>query len=220
MEGKFQTTFIPKKGPTPNVVGRPVYSTNYLAVIANVIFTASIFIALGMFGYKYYITNQNKVTHTKLDAALTKFEKPLVDELTRLDDRIESSKTLLNNHLALSAFFSFLSQSTIKTVQFINFKYKIDPTTKQITVMMDGQAQSFAAVALQSDEFMKPENQRYLSSPVFSGLTLNDRGYVKFTFSGVLNQDVLLYKTTIKGGTVSLPVVATTTKASTTSTTR
>jgi hypothetical protein len=217
MEGKFQTSFIPKAGLTPNGVGRPVHTTNFFTLIATVVFITSIALGLAVFGYKYYLDKNNTKLKSGLQTELAKFEPSLVAELSRLDNRIESTKDLLNNHIALSSFFSFLSEKTLKTVRFTNFRYAIDTASNKITVTMDGQAQSFSAVALQADQFSDTENQHVIQEPLFSGLTLDEKGNIKFTFTGKVNPSELLYRNIAKDTTSAVVVsTGTTTTASST----
>ncbi len=222
MESKFQTSFIPKKTITPiSGAGGPIRRTSIFSLIAAIIFIASLVLGLAVFGYQYYLTKHNEELKTELKAELAKFEPALVADLTRLDDRIESTKTILDNHIAFSTFFTFLGNTTLKnSIRFTNFRYETRPGSNEITVRMDGLAQSFSAVALQQAEFNKPENQLFARNPIFTGLTLDEKGFVKFSFSTVVDKEAVLYKDTVLGTNIpSVPVTVSSTTPSAASTT-
>ena len=164
----------------------------FLYLIAVVIFFATLLIAGLVFGYEYYLKTQIENLQAELQTELSKFEPSLVAELTRLDNRIESGKALLVQHVALSSFFEFLSRSTLKNVRFTSFNYSIQDNTIKVT--MNGLSKSFASVALQSLEFLKPDYQKYLANQNFTSLNLDEKGNVIFTFTTDINPDVVAYE--------------------------
>jgi hypothetical protein len=62
---------------------------------------------------------------------------------------------------------------------------------------MNGIAQTFSALALQSDMLQDAGTLKYLSSPVISNYTLDQQGNVIFTFSSQLVPSQFLYKSTL-----------------------
>jgi hypothetical protein len=191
---KFQTTFIPKKTVGPNAV-KPPHTTNFFSLIVIILFSTVILLTLVVYGYQYQLKKNNEALKTKLDATIAAINATDINDLSRLDARIESSKALIAQHTALTSFLQFLSASTLKSVRFTNFHFS--NANQKLTVTMDGEAQSYAALALQTDEFSLPESRKYLKEAVVSNFLLDPSGNITFNFSGVLNQNVLLYKDTL-----------------------
>ena len=69
-----------------------------------------------------------------------------------------------------------------------------------MSVTMEGQATSFAAVALQEIEYKKPENQQYMSNVIFSNIDFigkykhipNNKPNIKLLSVSICNSDILM----------------------------
>lgn len=217
MEGNFQqTSFIPKK-PLIDNVPKPTRHGSFFSLVSIVIFLTVLALGAGLFAYKIFLNRSIDTTKTNLKAEIAKFDPSLMSELTRLDLRIESVRQLLDQHISLSAFLNFLSTATLKNVRFSSFSYVAGASGP--AVVMTGQAKGFEAVALQSAEFAKPENARYIRNPMISSPSLDSEGNVSFSFKANINQNAFLYKTTLIEGQTPLlptpPVVASTTASTT-----
>ncbi|MBX4197812.1 hypothetical protein KW782_00560 [Candidatus Parcubacteria bacterium] len=198
MEGKFQTSFIPKKsgGGQPSYV-TPVRTINFFTLTIIIIFATVVLLSAGVYGYKWMLNRNNEEIKDELSAALDALRKENIAELGRLDSRIETGKTLLGEHVALSEFFTFLSKSTLQNVRFTNFRYSLTGDQK-ITVSMNGMARNFSSLALQIDEFSATTSQKYIKGPVFSSYSLDKAGNVSFVFTAVVNPESILYKELFK----------------------
>lgn len=199
MEGNFQTSFIPRKPLSPVQPGKLPRSVNFFSLATTIIFIITLALSAGVFGYKYYINNTITKNQAELDTLLTKFEPNLVGVLSKLDIKIQSVATLLDQHLALTTFFQALSRATLKSVRFNTFKYVSDGG--KVGISMTGQAQSFSDIVLQSQEFAKVENAKSFRDANFSGLGLDKNGYVTFTFVSNLNPGAILFKNTLVSDT-------------------
>ncbi len=219
MDPKFQTSFIPKKPIAQSAGIKAPHTTNFFSLITIIIFVTVLAIAGAVWGYKSYLESSNAKLKTQLSASLKQFEPSLIAELSRLDSRIESTKTLLNQHIALSSFFDFLARVTIPSIRFSSFKYTLG--AQKVVITMSGQAKSFAAVALQSGEMLKPQNLNYIRNPLFSNLNVDLNGNVLFDFSGsvdlsqisyrtFINNQATLQNTTVQDTTVAPPAQNTT----------
>ncbi len=198
MDTKFQTSFIPKKPLVPN--GGRIQSTHHLSffsIIVTLILLVAIAGAGVVFGMERYYTSQIAKMAIKLEAAEESLNQAEIGEWVRLDRRIEAGKELLGNHLAVSSFFDLLEQMTLKSIQFKNFSYSITSGQK-VAVTMDGQADSFAALALQSDEFAKQSKQ--MSNQLFSSIDQDKlTGRISFKFSALIDPSLISYKKVVEG---------------------
>lgn len=217
MEPKFQSSFIPK-GPiaTSGSVSRLSRESNrgLLGTLAIFVFTFSVLISLGVFGYELLLkANINKMGGN-LASAKASLEPDKIVKIANLDERIVSTGELLENHVALSPLFDYLEASTLKTVRFSDFRY--DSNEKGLMLSMRGQARGYAAVALQSEIF---NQSQYIKQPIFSDLDLDEKGNVTFTFRAVLDPSFISYKKATSGLPIPetqtqqtpVPVVSTTT---------
>lgn len=192
MAQEFQTSFIPKKTFDVGAPARPSSSTtlsSVLSFIAVAIFVLSLLGAAGIFLYGRFLVSSIESKKESLERAKNAFEPELIRELSRLDAKLRISQDLLNEHLAPSGIFNLLEGITLETVRFTNMSYSIGEDG--VALVLQGEARSFASVALQSDEFGK---NRSIMSPAFSGLTLDERGNVEFTVNAIIDPTTLSYR--------------------------
>lgn len=194
MEPTFQTTFIPKKPITPvTTKAKPSGVVTFLGVISTIFFLASISVYGIFYIYKKQINSSIEQTTTSLERQSETFDAGIVLELGDVNKRLQSAELLLQSHTVVSPLFKSLEEITLKTVRFSTFSFK-GPTieNKNIVVKMSGVAQSYDAIALQSDMFSK---NRFLKDPVFSNMVPDSKGVVNFDLTFLVDPSFLLYKT-------------------------
>lgn len=193
MEPQFRTSFVPKK-PVNTTVRKTARRVplGLLFVLTLVAFLAAIVLAIVIFLYQQYLGNSIARKGQELEAARATFEPALIQELTRLDARLETADTLLNRHTALTRLYAFLENNTLQNVQFRNFRYNMLPDGN-IVLSMGGRARSFASVALQSDVFGSSD---VIRSPVFENLNVDDTGDVVFDLAAFVDPQFILYRPT------------------------
>ncbi len=188
METKFQTSFIPKASLTPQTsYEKP--AVGLFLFLATIAFIASLIIAAGAFGYRAYLQNQTNVVKTNLDKNVKAFEPDTIESYVRLENRLNTAQKLLNQHIATTNLFSYLSQNTLKSVRFTDFKYDLG-ADGSVTLTMNGQAASYNSVAYQSQIFGQDKN---LKNPIFSNLDLDEKGNVVFNFTTKVDPGLLYY---------------------------
>ena len=170
-------------------MGPKAKEKSLLAYLALVIFSISVLLALGMFGYKFYLKYSIAKMGVDLENARATLQPEIIRELTRLDNRIISSQELIAQHKILSPLFEFLEISTPKTVRFSDFRYSMTPQGLELS--MTGEARGYAALALQSDIFNKSQ---YFKDSIFSNLKLNTKGDVIFSFRAVVDPSLVSYQ--------------------------
>lgn len=190
MEQNFQTSFIPKKPMIEERVktSRP---TSFLTVISIFIFFAVVLAGGGLYFYKGIV--QKNITTMSNDLALAKnrFEPSKISQLQVLDKRLRSSDEILSKHVAISPIFKALQDLTMKTVRYTKFSYSLDENSSKILVKMSGQAIGYRSIALQSDLFLK---NKYIMDPIFSNLSLDDKGNVLFDLEFSVDPSFVNYK--------------------------
>lgn len=217
MEPKFQSSFIPK-GPITSTaasasIPRVEKKKSLLSSLALIIFVISVLAAVGVFGYKFYLNYRIDKMGADLEQARTALQPEIIRELTRIDNRIVSVKSLISRHYILTPLFEFLEDSTPKVVRFNDFSYTM--TEQGLELQMKGEARGYAALALQADIFQKSQ---HFINPAFSDLNLNEKGDVNFSFTATIEPNLASYMKKIERVTSSQPVLVATSTDSTTST--
>ncbi|MBI2612330.1 hypothetical protein HYW59_00740 [Candidatus Kaiserbacteria bacterium] len=175
-------SFIPHEASAPIVRRSGKGLTDLFALIALVLFVASIALAVGMFLYKEYLGSSTASKVDQLERAKAAFEPSLINELTRLDDRMQAAGEILQKHIAPSVFFQMLEQTTINSVAFTSLDFEVTDA-ENMAIRMDGLAGSVNGIALQADLFSKGG---MLTSPIFSNINREVDG-VHFSLSANVN---------------------------------
>lgn len=176
---------------------------SFFLLVGVLVFTLTVLAYGGLFVYSKYVTKSNEEKKAKVEAAIKDFEPKLTQELTLIKNRIDVGKTLLDNHKAVSLLFSLLELNTVQVLRFKEVNISYVPESKKIALSMKGEARSYNAIAYQSDVFSKVEQMK---NPVFSNLTIDDKGVISFDFSAELDTNSVLYKNLFKDFT--LPAVS------------
>ncbi len=191
MAGNFQpSSFIPKKNLS--ATGKPskvTRSVNIFLIIAGIIFVLTLVGAGAAFFYERTLTSSLANKQTSLERARDAFEPRLIEELARLDTRMEVAEHLLDRHITATPFLRLLSENTLRSVQFETFNFA-RAENGALLVVMDGIAESYGAIALQSELF---GNNEYIQDPIFSDFSLENDGTVLFTVELFVDDDLLLY---------------------------
>lgn len=185
MESGIQSSFIPKDAGKVTVSPRQPRGgglSDLIFLISIVLFVASCALAGGVFLYKQYLESSAASKVAQLERARDAFEPALIQQLTRLDDRMRAADNVLSAHLAPTAFFFALSEATLTTVSFRSLDLNaVDP--KKISIKMQGVARSVNSVALQADLLSK---NGVVTSPIFSNISRQADG-VHFDLSALVN---------------------------------
>ncbi len=160
-----------------------------LMFVATIIFFISVLIAGGTFGWSKYLSSQKVKMKQDLDRNIKAFEPQTLQEYVRLNTRLNASQQLLSKHVAVSYIFDFLSENTLQSVSFNDFKYSVT-ADGSAGLSLNGIAKSYNAVAFQSEVFGR---ERSLENPIFSNLDLDNQGNVIFNFATKLNPGFINY---------------------------
>ncbi len=195
MEQDFQTSFIPKK---PMIEERPISSRPIgLFTIISIFIFFTLIVATGAL-YFYNGVLAKNITQMENDLSLAKdrFEPSKIVQLQVLDKRLIASNEILANHVAISPIFNALQAITMKTIGYTKFSYDFDGSANaKIIVKMSGTAIGYTSIALQADLFSK---NKYLIDPVFSNLSLDDKGNVTFDLNFSVDPNFIDYKKTLQ----------------------
>lgn len=217
METKFQTSFIPKKPITPqNGVPRAAVGTSILMFFAVIVFVGSLVWAgasyVGVGYYKKLTSDYQK----DLKANQDRFNTPLIQDLSRANQKIDMAKLLLSNHVAVSEAFNIIAALTVEKVKFSEFTFTApniyekqmqqapagnsnNPLMYEIN--MKGIADGFNSIAFQSEIFGKSTKygtNKVVKNPILSDLAVDLDGNVTFNFSAQIAMPDISYEKVLK----------------------
>lgn len=206
MEPNFQTSFIPKK---PMIEERAAASRSigFLMIISIFIFFTALLGSGGLYFYRELLKKNIVQMENELNLAKSRFEPSKIVQLEQLDKRLIASSEILSKHMAVSPIFKILQGVTMKTVQYLNFSYILGTEQNQkITVKMKGITNGYRSIALQSDVFAENE---FMIDPVFSNLSLDEKGNVLFDLEFSVDPALINYKQTLASDTANTSAPAT-----------
>lgn len=162
---------------------------NLLSLISTVVIIVVIAGAVAVFLYQNYLNSAIASDKQSLNLTQGEFDPATINEIIRLDSRLNTAGALLSNHVALSNIFTTLENSTLQTVRFNDFNFSTGDQNA-MTLTMKGEAQSFSDVALQSAALNRSS---YFSNLVTGDLTVEQSGLVSFSMTMKVNPSLVAY---------------------------
>lgn len=208
METKFQTSFIPKKPlggaglpgaiPAGVVTSTPHrHVTSLFMTLALILFILSALAAGGAYGWKVYAGKQQVSYKKQLEERQRQFNVDLIEQLKQANVKIDTARTLLSGHLALSQIFDVISRFTIENVRFVSMDLSAPSAQSgNIRLSLRGYGSNFSAVAFQSDVLGQLEQyglRKVVKNPIITDPTLDSNGTVSFGFSAVVDPGAMSY---------------------------
>ena len=189
METGIKSSFIPRDAGTQTSLNRPGPGlADLMILISIVLFVASAALGIGVFLYLQFLQTSSSGKLQQLERAKQAFEPSLIQELTRLDDRMRAADQVLSQHIAPTLFFHLLEAVTLQTVAFQHLDFQaVD--SQNINIKLQGIAASVNSIALQADYLSK---SGMIESPIFSNIN-RQQGGVKFDLSAIVNPMPLRY---------------------------
>lgn len=162
--------------------------TDLLSLGALVLFVASAALAVAVFLYSQFLVQESASKLEQLGRARAAFDPPLINKMSRLDDRMNAATAILNSHTAPSVLFKVLEQVTLQSVSFQSFSFDA-PDAQHMSIKMQGIAGSVNAIALQADLLNK---SGVITNPIFSNIARGPEG-VRFDLTALVNPNSLRF---------------------------
>jgi len=182
------TSFVPHEASAARRQMRTDF-VGAFGVFAYAVFAVVFILALGVFFYGRILA----ASMVAKDAALAKAEAAIdpatVESFVKLRNRLNSSQTLLTNHVALSGFFKAIEALLPSTVRFTALHVAVDATgvTK---VEGTGIAKSFNALSAASGAFA---GDGRIKDVIFSKISVKRDTSVSFGFSATLDPRLISF---------------------------
>ena len=199
---ELQTSFIPKRSLDTSSSVHRADTVSIFTVLSTLVFFVSIIGAGGIFFWQQTLQSDIKIIQSQLQSQKDKFDERSINELTALDQRLNVSAQLLNNHMYSSKILELLQKNTVQTVRYN--KFSVDPNQtdkKTLKITLSGQAKDYASIALQSYVFGKIQNA--VVNFEFSNLTLDQSGNVLFDLSATVERDITAFEHLISTADIS-----------------
>lgn len=210
METKFQTSFIPKKPIVPvgglNASTPHRHTTSLFMTLAGLLFIVSLVAAGGMFFWKSYLLSAQEKYKTELAEREKQFNADLIEELKRQNIKIDTARSLVNNHIAASQIFDIIGRLTIESVRFLSLDLSTGSAGNPaggdgVKISMKGYGTSLSAIAFQSDVLGQLEDyglRKVVKNPILSDPALDANGTVSFGFSASIDPSSLSYRKSLQ----------------------
>lgn len=183
------TSFVPR---TASAVQSSHIRTEFggaLAFFSYAVLAIVFLLALGVFFYGRILAAEIATKNSVLAKAEAAIDEVTVQGFVKLRDRLSSSQTLLNNHLAFSGFFSALGSIVPGTLRFSGLHLTID-STGIVKVDGSGVSRSFNSLAVASKAFA---DDGRIKNVIFSKIRIEQGGFVSFGFSATLSPELVAY---------------------------
>lgn len=180
------TSFVPRPA---SLTARRFHSdlTGTFALISYGALGILLVLALGTFFYGRILGGAQE----SRNAALAKAEKAIdvatVESFVELRDRLTLGARLLDNHVALSGFFTLIEKIMPTSVRFASLHLVLDDA-RRVRLEGSGTARSFNALAAVSIAFATDGR---IKDAIFSDIAVNRTGTVSFALSAVLDPKVV-----------------------------
>ncbi len=194
MEVKMQTSFIPKKP----IIESPSSGSgvSLFLLLSIILFIVALALAAGVWFWQKSLVSKIEADKTSLVAAKDSYEEATISPLIRLNDRIETSKLLLDQHLAVSPVFIMLEQNILRSIRLKSMKFSDAPNNK-IKIDLSGTAGSYDALSKQSDAFGSEALRKFITQPVISDFSPTADGSISFNFTASVDPALVSYANTL-----------------------
>lgn len=182
------TSFVPRP-PAPLSSQSRTDLSGAFGLFAYAVLGITFLLALGVFFYGQILASNKASKDNALSAAEASIDSKAVENFARLRNRLTTSKTLLDGHVAFSGFFSSLEKVLPTTVRFTALRLSFD-TTGVPRVEGGGIAKSFNSLAAASTAFAADGR---VKDAIFSNININKDGSVSFVFTATLDPKIIAF---------------------------
>lgn len=195
MESNIKASFIPDRVPTSSTDNRAPRASDggigdILILVAIVVLAAALALAAGVFLYDRFLETNVEKKSSQLARAEQSFEPALIEELVRLDSRLQAANQVLTRHVAPSELFNLIESLTLQSIAYSSLDYSV-LEDGGIQIRLRGKAHSVNGVALQASVFGQ---HNAIVNPIFSNIDIVNDG-VSFEVSAQVNPTALRYTT-------------------------
>lgn len=154
-------------------------------------------VALGVFFYDRFLVANKSAKDKELVTAESKIDTATVESFVRLRNRLNTSRVLLDKHIALSRFFSALETSLPASVRFSSLHISLD-TSGTPKIEGTGIAKSFNALAAASTALTV---DGHIKDAIFSKISVTKDSTVSFGLVATLDPKLMVFSPRVTAST-------------------
>lgn len=158
-----------------------------ILIIGIVLFVISLAAAAYVFIGQRLATQRLADKQQALQEAQAAFEPELIEELKRLDRKIELAGDLLADHKKITTLFDILHKNTLQSVQYTEFAFAT-VSEDAVQISMSGSVDDYASLALQADVLGSVDG---ITNLIFSDFSLDEIGNVQFSITFNVTPELL-----------------------------
>jgi hypothetical protein len=150
-------------------------------VILIGIFGAAILLAVGMFGYKYYLSTQIESKKATLASYESRLGTLPLEDMRKLSNRIKAINQLVKEHPSVNVAFRIVEDSIENNTIYERFDLRYSAITKSYALQLGGIAPDYKGVVQQIDTLKRKPYTTYVQNVSVEGLRPDEMGRVDFT---------------------------------------
>lgn len=184
------SSFVPHEASHARILRADLMGA--FSLFSYLVFIIVLASAVGVFFYGRILTATQTSREASLAKATATIDAETIEGFVRLRDRLNSSQTLLKNHVAFSNLFSSLQTLLPASVRFtaLNISTGASGVTK---VEGSGIAKSFNALTTASVSFT---TESHIKDVIFSKISITRENNVSFGFSATLDPRLTAFSAT------------------------
>jgi hypothetical protein len=159
----------------------PLAGKSFVQIALMTIFGLAMLLALGLFGYSFYLSSQ--IEGKK--AALASYESRLgnlpLEDMRKLSNRIKLINQLVKEHPSANVAFRIIEDSVENHITYDRFALNYNESTKAYSLQLSGTAPSYKGVAQQYDTLKRKPYTTYIRDVTISNLGPDDIGNINFS---------------------------------------
>jgi len=166
---------------------KTIFSKTGGAILALVIL--SLLFYGGLFLYQSKLKKNLESIRSEIDTLNNKRDVKIEKEIVDTDKRISLLKDLFQNHFYWSDLFKKIEELTIPEAYFSTAKFSF--SLRKIEANLGGETTTYTNLARQIINF---QEEPLVERVQVSGISLDEKGRVKFNLSIIISKDILLRK--------------------------
>ncbi len=165
--------------------------TSLIAVLAVITFFGSVSAYVFLTFYSNTLDKKMSGLTAQIQDLQKSFDQPEIKEARIFNARAKLVHDLLDQHIAVTPLFDFLSENTAESIFYTKINFKRAGDSSPLHVELTGEAPSYASLAHQVDVLRQQDKE--LASFEVENISLTSKGSVGFLFKLAFNQEYLSY---------------------------
>lgn len=145
------------------------------------VFGAAVLIAVGLFGYQYYLSSQIDAKKALLADYESRLATLPLEDMRKLSNRIKIINQLVKEHPSANVAFRIVEDSIENQVTYERFELRYNTQTKGYALQLGGIAPNYKSIAQQVDTLKRKPYTTYIQDIGIEGLQPNETGNIGFT---------------------------------------